>query len=165
MKTKLITMAATLALGLSLAQLTAGEPEWMTDLAKAQAKAKAEKKMMMLDFTGSDWCGWCIKLHKEVFSTPEFAKYAEKNLVLVEVDFPKSKKQDEKLKQANNELKTKYKISGFPTIIVLDGDGQKLGQLDYGSGVTPEELKGDVKKLKAKPALFTAQLDKLKSKA
>ena len=61
---------------------------WDDDYEKAVAQAKAEKKMVLLDFTGSDWCGWCIKLDKEVFSQPEFKDYAKENLVLVEVDFP-----------------------------------------------------------------------------
>ena len=127
-------------------QLNAAET-WLTDLPKAQAQAKTEKKLVMLDFTGSDWCGWCIKLHKEVFSTPEFAEYAKKNLVLVEVDFPNKKKQTTELKAANQALQQKYKIQGYPTIIVLDGEGKKVGQLGYMPGG---------------PKAFTAALDKLK---
>src|SRR6266550_1824552 len=120
----------------SLALLQAGAEElhWLTDLPKAQAKAKEEKKLVMLDFTGSDWCGWCIKLHKEVFSKPEFAEYAKKNLVLVEVDFPRAKKQSAELKKANEELQAKYKIEGYPTIIVLNGEGKKVGVTGYVEG-------------------------------
>lgn len=166
MKTQLTTLAALLVLGLSVATVKAGEPEWTTDLAKAQAKAKAEKKMVMLDFTGSDWCGWCIKLHKEVFSTKEFADYASKNLVLVEVDFPRNKKQDEAEKKANRELAEKYKVKGYPTIIVLDADGKQVGNLSYDSGCDEKDLKkGDMKALKAKPELFIAALDKVKPKS
>lgn len=77
-------------------------PAWLTDAAKAQAQAKAEKKLVLLDFTGSDWCGWCIKLNKEVFSKPEFAEYAKKNLVLVEVDFPRRKKLSPAQNKANH---------------------------------------------------------------
>jgi len=128
----------------------AGAEEWMTDLPKAQAKAKAEHKMVMLDFTGSDWCGWCIKLKGEVFSKPEFAEYAKKNLVLVEVDFPRAKQQTEELKKANQSLQEKYKIDGYPTIIVLDGEGKQVGQLGYQTGG---------------PKPFIAELDKLKKKA
>src|SRR5215475_7748091 len=105
----------------ALMQASAAELQWMTDLPKAQAKAKDEKKLVMLDFTGSDWCGWCIKLNKEVFSTPEFADYAKKNLVLVEVDFPRAKQQTAELKKANDALQEKYKIEGYPTIVVLNG--------------------------------------------
>ncbi len=127
-------------------QLNAAEA-WLTDLPKAQAQAKAEKKLVLLDFTGSDWCGWCIKLHKEVFSTPEFAEYAKKNLVLVEVDFPNKKKQSSELKAANQALQQKYGIRGYPTIIILNGEGKKVGQLGYMPGG---------------PKAFTAELDKLK---
>src|SRR5438128_6685853 len=94
----------------ALLQAGAEELQWMTDLPKAQAKAKAENKLVMMDFTGSDWCGWCIKLNKEVFSKPEFAEYAKKNLVLVEVDFPTKKKQSPELKKANEGLQEKYKV-------------------------------------------------------
>src|SRR5690349_2409724 len=115
----------------ALLRAGAAELKWMTSLPEAQAKAKAENKLVMMDFTGSDWCGWCIKLNKEVFSKPEFAQYAQKNLVPVEVDFPHAKAQSEQLKQANQALQAKYKIEGYPTIIVLDSNGKKLGELGY----------------------------------
>ena len=132
---------------LALLQAGAAELNWMTDLPKAQAQAKAENKLIMLDFTGSDWCGWCIRLNKEVFSKPEFAEYAGKNLVLVEVDFPRRKEQPEGLKKANQTLQEKYAIKGYPTIIVLNGEGKKVGELGYMPGG---------------PKAFTAELDKLK---
>ncbi len=134
----------------ALLQAAAAELNWLTDLPKAQAQAKTEKKLVMLDFTGSDWCGWCIKLNKEVFSQPEFADYAKKNLVLVEVDFPRSKPQSAELKKANAALQDKYKIEGYPTIIVLNGEGQKVGELGYQPGG---------------PKAFIAELDKLKKRA
>src|SRR6266702_7008943 len=109
-----------LVAGWALLQAGAAELEWQTDLSKAQAQAKKENKLVMLDFTGSDWCGWCIKLNKEVFSQPEFAKYAKENLVLVEVDFPRRKEQTEEMKKANQALQEKYKIEGYPTLIVLN---------------------------------------------
>ena len=120
----------------SASLLTAGAEElkWHTDLAKAQAEAKAEKKMVMLDFTGSDWCGWCIKLNKEVFAKPEFVEFAKKNLVLVEVDFPRKKEQSAEQKKANQALQSKYQIQGYPTLIVLDADGNKVGELGYVAG-------------------------------
>jgi thioredoxin-related protein len=144
-------MMKKLAIGLAaicmLLQVRAEDLQWMTDLPKAQSQAKTEKKLVMLDFTGSDWCGWCIKLHKEVFSKPEFSEYAKKNLVLVEVDFPQKKQQSEQLKKANAALQQKYKIEGYPTIIVLDGEGKKVGELGYQEGG---------------PKAFIAELDKLK---
>src|ERR1041385_8627133 len=112
----------TMLLGGALA-VRAEELTWLTDASKAQAQAKAEKKLVMLDFTGSDWCGWCIKLHNEVFSKPEFADYAKKNLVLVQVDFPRRKKLSQEQQKANMALQEKYKIEGYPTLIVLDGEG------------------------------------------
>lgn len=122
----------------------AEELQWLTDVAKAKEQAKKEHKMVMMDFTGSDWCGWCIKLNKEVFSKPEFADYAKKNLVLVEVDFPRHKKLSEDQKKANEALQEKYKIEGYPTIIVIDGDGKQLGQLGYMSSPKPfiDKLEG-----------------------
>ena len=133
--------------GLALASASAAELPWLTDLPKAQAQAKQDKKLVMLDFTGSDWCGWCIKLNKEVFSTPEFAEYAKKNVVLVEVDFPRAKKQSDEQKKANEALQQKYKIEGYPTIIVLNSEGKQVGQLGYMPGG---------------PKAFIAELDKLK---
>jgi thioredoxin-related protein len=127
----------------------AKEHEWLSDLPTAQAKAKAENKLVLMDFTGSDWCSWCIKLHKEVFSTPEFKEYAKDKLVLMEVDFPQTKKQTKALKKANEALQEKYKIEGFPTIVVLDGEGKKVGELGYMPGG---------------PKAFLAALDKLNKK-
>ena len=131
----------------ALQGLAAEDLDWLTDLPKAQAQAKKDGKLVMMDFTGSDWCGWCIKLHNEVFSKPEFAEYAKKNLVLVQVDFPRKKPQTEELKKANESLQEKYKIQGYPTIIVLNGEGKKVGELGYQPGG---------------PAAFIASLDKLK---
>lgn len=127
--------------------MAAESVDWQTDLPKAQAQAKTEKKLVMLDFTGSDWCGWCIKLNKEVFSQPEFAEYAKKNLVCVEVDFPNKKKLSDAQKRANDALAAKYKIEGYPTIIVLNGEGKKVGELGY---------------MKGGPKAFIAELNKLK---
>lgn len=132
---------------LALWQVNAAPLQWQTDVPKAQAKAKAEKKLVMLDFTGSDWCGWCIKLSKEVFSQPAFVEYADKNLVAVEVDFPRKKTLSAAQKQANAALARKYNIEGYPTIIVLNSDGKKIGELSYQPGG---------------PKAFIAALEKLK---
>jgi protein disulfide-isomerase len=140
-------LAVGLLTGLALLQVKAEDLKWFTDLPKAQEQAKADKKLVMLDFTGSDWCGWCIKLNKEVFSQPEFADYAKKNLVLVEVDFPRNKPQSDALKKANEELQEKYKIEGYPTIIVLDSTGKKLGELSYEPG-GPKAFIRELEKLK-----------------
>ncbi len=135
----------------SALMVSAAESTWLTDLPKAQAQAKAEGKIVLVDFTGSDWCGWCIKLQKEVFSKPEFLQWAKANAVLVEIDFPKRKKQADDLKKANDALARKYGIEGFPTIVVLNGDGKKLGNLGYTPG-GPQPFIDEVKKLSPKSA-------------
>jgi protein disulfide-isomerase len=124
-----------IAVGLTLISITASaESSWVTDYKKAQEDAKAGKKLMLLEFTGSDWCGWCMKLDKEVFSTPEFQNYASRNLILVKLDFPRRRPQTEALKKQNEQLAQKYGIQGFPTIIVLNGQGEKVGELGYMEG-------------------------------
>mgnify|MGYP000398031994 CR=1 FL=1 len=131
MKTSLLAV-----LTLAAALTSASALDWHTDLPKAQELAKKENKVVLINFTGSDWCGWCIKLKKDVFDTDTFKTYAAKNLVLVEIDFPRKKEQSAELKQANRALQTKYKIQGYPTLIVLDGAGKQLGELGYEK--TPE---------------------------
>ena len=128
----LTTIAGLMALQLSA---LAGDA-WHTDFAKAQAEAKKGNKLILMDFTGSDWCGWCIKLKKDVFDTKEFTDYAANNLVLVEVDFPSKKKLSDEQKKANEELKNKFSASrGFPTIIVTDSAGKELWrQIGYMEG-------------------------------
>ncbi|MBL8843139.1 MAG: thioredoxin family protein [Planctomycetes bacterium] len=108
--------------------------EWLTDFAAAKKQAKADGKVILADFTGSDWCGWCIKLHEEVFSTKEFAAWATKNVVLLEVDFPQNKPQSDELKKQNKALQATYKIEGYPTIVFLDGDGKEVGRSGYAPG-------------------------------
>ena len=107
---------------------------WLTDYKAASAKAQTEKKTLLMDFTGSDWCGWCIKLDKEIFNTPEFKQYAKKNLVLLKLDFPRKKQLSAEEKAQNKELAQRYGIQGYPTIILLDGEGKNLGELGYMKG-------------------------------
>lgn len=122
--------------------------EWLTDLSKALEKAKAEKKLVLMDFTGSDWCPPCKALHKTVLTSPEFEAYAQTNLVLVELDFPNSKPQTEELKAANKALATKYDVDGFPTVIVLDAEGKQLSKKVGYSGGTAKSFIADLEKLK-----------------
>ena len=88
MKTFLPRIATFLAVAAVTSSAAFAAAGWEDNYEKAMAKAKAEKKMVLLDFTGSDWCGWCIKLDKEVFSKKEFKDYAKENLVLVEGGVP-----------------------------------------------------------------------------
>ncbi|GDX10016.1 hypothetical protein LBMAG57_17880 [Verrucomicrobiota bacterium] len=108
------------ALAFIASPLLAADDAWITDLPKALEQAKTEKKLVLLDFTGSDWCPPCKNLHAKVLTSEEFSKFAKDSLVLVELDFPKAKPQTAELKAANQELSKKYGIRGYPTIIVLD---------------------------------------------
>ncbi len=131
MKKLLLTLSALICAG----QLFAADAAWMTDLSKAQAKAKEEKKLVFVEFTGSDWCPPCKKLKAEILSSADFAKYAQENLVLVELDFPRAKEQSQDLKDANKALSQKFGIRGFPTVIVFDGEGKELNrQVGFGGG-------------------------------
>jgi len=143
---RLILFAAA-AIGFAAASSAQAGPEWLTDYKKAQQEAKTSNRLLLVDFTGSDWCGWCIKLDKEVFSKPEFKDYASKNLVLMEVDFPRGKTQSAAMRQQNEQLAHQYQIQGFPTIVVLNGDGQAVGTLGYMPGG---------------PSAFIAELEKLR---
>ena len=124
----------------------AAKEGWIDDLEKAKAQAKAENKKILLDFTGSDWCGWCKKLDAEVFSQQAWKDYAAKHLVLVEVDFPHSFQLPEATKKQNDALAKKFNISGFPTIIITSASGQKKGELGYVEG-GPEAFLKALKKV------------------
>ena len=107
---------------------------WLTDLPSAQARAKAEKKSVLLFFHGSDWCPACVEMQRQVFDSPAFAQYARQSLVLVDVDFPNKHKQDEELRRANVALKARFNLSpvadeGFPTIVLLNDAGGGLAEV------------------------------------
>ena len=123
---------------------------WSLDFPQALARAKAGNKMVLIDFTGSDWCPWCVKFDKDVLSTGKFAAYAQSKLVLVLADFPNHTAQSSALKQANEELKKQFQVSGFPTLVVLNSSGKEIGrQVGYASGG---------------PSAFIAQLEKFNRK-
>lgn len=107
---------------------------WHTSWDSAAAESKKSGKPILMDFTGSDWCGWCIKLKDEVFKTAEFKAWAEKKVVLLELDFPRKKAQPEKVKAANKALMEKYAIRGFPTIVFAKSNGEELGRYGYDKG-------------------------------
>ncbi len=143
---KLLLLSA--AVFFSGALAASAELNWLTDFAAAKSKAKSDHKLVLLDFTGSDWCGWCKLLKAEVFSQPQFQEYAAKNLVLVELDFPRSKPQTDAIKKQNSELADQYQIEGFPTLVVLDAEGKSVGKLGYMEGG---------------PKAFIAALEKLRN--
>jgi protein disulfide-isomerase len=129
-KTHLFSLGAALAAAVVLSASARADSGWETDVKKAQEQAKSSNKLVFLDFTGSDWCGYCIRLNADILSKPAFKDYANKNLVLVEVDFPRAKPQTVDTRKQNQELAEKYQIQGFPTIVVLNGSGQKVWQYE-----------------------------------
>ncbi len=119
---KLILILLLLATVTARAELT-----WLTDLDEAKKVATKENKKLLVDFTGSDWCGYCIKLHKEVFDSPEFEKFA-KDYVLVELDFPHKKEQPAAEKARNQAASKKFAVSGFPTVLIMTAGGKVLNR-------------------------------------
>ena len=109
--------------------LGAADARWYYDLSEAKAAAKKEKKLVLMNFTGSDWCGWCMKLKAQVFSTAEFNDYARTNLVLLEIDLPNGKPLSLEQLMTNERLKEEYHVQGFPTFIVLNTEGQEIWRL------------------------------------
>jgi thioredoxin-related protein len=126
--------------------VTAGS--WETDFQKAQEEARSQHKLVFINFTGSDWCGYCIRMDRDVLSKPQFKDFANKNLVLVEVDFPRAKEQSQTLRLQNRKLAGEYGVEGFPTYVVLNGDGKKVWMWD---GYFP-----------GGPDAFVAELEKLR---
>ena len=137
-----------LALALLFPACVRAQSGWTTDYKKAQEEAHTTHKLLLLNFTGSDWCGYCIQLDRAILSKPEFKQYADKNLVLAEIDFPRRKEQPIELRKQNMELAQRYQIEGFPTLVVLNGDGKTVWRFDgyYSGGL----------------AAFLAELDKIR---
>ena len=108
----------------------AQELVWETNVNKAIEVSSKTKKPLLLFFTGSDWCGWCIRLQKEVLKTPEFAKWAKENVVLVELDYPRRTNQTPEIKKQNNELQQVFGIQGFPTIVLVNST-KKDGKINF----------------------------------
>jgi len=143
-------LAMTTAMLVASVPANAGDATWMADFDKAVEVAKKENKNLLVDFTGSDWCGWCIKLHDEVFDHKAFLDAAQKEYVLVALDFPRSDELKAKVPnpERNNELKNKYGVRGFPTILLLTPEGELIGQTGYQRG-GPEKYVAHLGELKA----------------
>lgn len=112
----------------------AGKLNWMDDFAAAARQAEENGKVILVNFTGSDWCGWCIKLDNEVFSQPAFAEFADSHFVLFKADFPRSFELAEAVQVQNEHLMRQYKIQGFPTILLLNPDGTVRARTGYQPG-------------------------------
>ena len=135
MKRFQLLIALVLFAGLSFAQdaeYTAGNAGWMVDIDEAYAASQKEGKPILANFTGSDWCGWCKRLTASVFSKQEFKQWADDNVILLELDFPKRTKIPEKYQKQNYSLQKAFKITGYPTIWVfnLDKDDNGKFQID-----------------------------------
>lgn len=108
--------------------------EWHTNIEKAVELASKENKPILVQFSGSDWCKWCIKLNDEVFNTKDFAKYAKDEMVLVNLDFPRTIAQADEVKEYNRSMATKYGVRGFPTVLLLDKEGNVVKVTGYQPG-------------------------------
>ena len=136
---KKIIIALFLLVG--IVSMQAQELKWETNLEAATKVSMKTKKPLMLFFTGSDWCGWCIRLQKEVFTTLEFAAWAKQNVVLVELDFPRRTPQEEKIKMQNAEMQQLFQVQGYPTVWLVNPTKvkekfnlDKLGSTGYVAG-------------------------------
>jgi protein disulfide-isomerase len=117
---------------------------WENNLETAIQQAKKENKAVLVNFTGSDWCIWCKRLSSEVFQQKAFKDYANESLVLVMLDFPRNIEQSAETQAYNNNLAQKYGIQGFPTILIIDGEGKLVGQTGYLPG-GPEKYVENIK--------------------
>lgn len=142
-----ISIAAAFA---SLAAIGAAADGWLTSYPEAVKQSKKSGKPILANFTGSDWCHWCEVLHKEVFAKKEFKTWAKKNVVLLELDYPRGKKLPKARAEQNANLAKIYQISGYPTILFLKSDGTKIGRSGYIEGGPSRWIQHATETLKAK---------------
>ena len=159
MRKVLLTAAALVLTGLSSIAIGAPadkaetvqqeEVKWLTNFAQAHEIAKKENKVLFVDFSGSDWCGWCIRLHKEVLSQKAFLDYAKDNLVLVLIDFPRRKAQSPEERRQNAALAEQFGIRGYPTVLLISPEGKIIAKTGYrrgGARAYVQYLKGVLKR-------------------
>jgi len=135
------------SIGFSLALTvfcSAAKPGWTENFEQAQKQAASEQRFLLLDFTGSDWCGWCIKIDKDVFAKQDFKSFSEKRLMLVELDFPQGKTLPDAVKSQNSELQRKFKVNGYPTLVLLSPAGKEVTRWEGFKPTFLEELKKTV---------------------
>ena len=141
---KKILIVCTLLIG-SLNLYSQENDGWLINFDKAAELSMKTGKPILANFTGSDWCGWCIRLKKEVFVTPSFKKWAKENVILLELDYPRRQQQTDEIKKQNRELQQFFQVRGYPTlhifnVVITDGKTQitSLGKMGYlAGGPTP----------------------------
>lgn len=143
MKTKIIsiiTFAVLSFVGFACAKEESKTLNWSTDYAASVEKAKAENKPLIIYFTGSDWCPYCMYMDRDVLSKPDFIDFANKNYVMVLCDFPKKNKPSEKVLAENEKLSQKFAIRGFPTVVIMNAKTEKVAYAGYENGITPKSF-------------------------
>lgn len=142
MKTLIATLSVLLALGVGAqaaeqhkrGAAPAASADWLTDHDAAFKRARQDGRHVLMLFTGSDWCGLCKALKAEVFNTTEFRSFAQRNLVLLEIDFPRNKRQPEALRRQNERLAREWEVDAYPTVAVMTPAGKVLGGIGYEQG-------------------------------
>ncbi|MDD4317650.1 MAG: thioredoxin family protein [Victivallaceae bacterium] len=140
----------TLAIIGAMVSAVCAETVWMTDFNKAAEVATKEKKPIFILFTGSDWCGFCIRFHREFFAKDAFKSFAKEDLVLLEADFPRRKKIDAATKAQNQKLAQKYGVEGYPMVFITDAEGKVIFQSGYGDFRKAKSPEAYIKLLKEK---------------
>ena len=152
----------TASFSLAVASATLAAPVWETDFNKGLETARAENRPVMVEFTGSDWCPPCMQLRANVFSKPDFQKEAQKNFVLLELDYPRSKEQSAEVKAANQKLAEQYGVTGFPTVVFADASGKPFGGF-VGGRPREDVMKAMQDALKNKEALQMVEAEVAKA--
>ena len=119
------------------------EKIWLTDVSQAIEQSKVSAKPIFAFFTGKEWCSWCKKLEQQVLSKDVFINYAKENLVLLELDFPRGRRN---LPQKQIELARKFNIKGYPTVILMDSSTKKIAKTGY-EAMSPEQYVDHIKAL------------------
>jgi protein disulfide-isomerase len=118
---------------------------WTESFDDAKASAQADQKLILADFTGSDWCHYCVQLKREVLDTADFKAWAAEHVVLLEVDYPRRRKQSPEVAKQNADLKAEFKIDGYPTVVIMNSKGKEVDRIVGYSGA--KEWNADLKKI------------------
>ncbi|MBA3957166.1 MAG: thioredoxin family protein [Parachlamydiaceae bacterium] len=134
MRNSLVACFVFLTSLLNMSQVQASQINWLTNYDEAVKQSRSLSKPIVLFFTGSDWCGWCIKLENESLGTNEFAETAGDKFIFVKLDFPLNSKQSPEITAQNKRLQRQFDVTGYPTIVILDSKQQKIGTTGYRPG-------------------------------